>query len=119
VSQFLDFHRARVQSPASARIQRLQSRKAILAIGLLLFRGMRRQDMVSIGKQHCRSSQPGILGDWIRYLPKKRGHRSREISQKPLLPILKAIINDSADVLGGMTFPRHGARQAVQRGGCW
>jgi integrase len=94
VQQFLNHHSG----------QDRKSRKARLALSLLLFGGMRRQDMVSIGRQHCRGSSPGTLGDWIRYIPKKTLWRRREVSQKPLLPILKQIITESADVLGSMTF---------------
>lgn len=88
VQQFLEYHRAQNTK---------RSRKAILALGLLLFGGMRRQDMVTIGKQHCR-------GDWIRYIPKKTLWRRREVSQKPLLPILKQIIADCSDIAGDLTF---------------
>jgi integrase len=81
-----------------------KSRKARLALSLLLFGGMRRQDMVTIGKQHCRGSSPGVLGDWIRYIPKKTLWRRREVSQKPLLPILKQIVADASDILGDLAF---------------
>lgn len=94
VQQFLAFHGGPDR----------RSKKARLALGLLLFGGMRRQDMVAVGKQHCRGATPGSLGDWIRYTPKKTLWRRRDISQKPLLPILKQIITDVADVLGDMTF---------------
>jgi len=95
VQQFLHFHRAAGKK---------RSRKAILALGLLLFAGARRQDMVTLGKQNCRGATPGVLGDTIRYIPKKTIKRRREVSQKPLLPILRQIIVDSADILGDMTF---------------
>jgi integrase len=94
VKQFLEHHSTPV----------LQSRKARLALGLLLFAGMRRQDMVTIGKQHCRGADATTLGDWIRYTPKKTLWRRREISQKPLLPILKQIITEAHDILGDLTF---------------
>ena len=81
-----------------------KARKARLALGLLLFAGTRRQDMVTLGKQHCRGPKPDVLGDWIRYIPKKTIKVRREVSQKPLLPVLKQLIMDSADVLGDMTF---------------
>jgi integrase len=95
VQQFLDYH----------TVERgRRSRKARLALGLLLFAGMRRQDMVALGRQNCRGASPGELGDWIRYIPKKTLWRRREVSQKPLLPILKQIILDSADIVGDLTF---------------
>jgi integrase len=78
--------------------QDIKARKARLALGLLLFGGMRRQDMVTIGKQHTRS------GDWIRYVPKKTLYRRRTVVQKPLLPVLKQIIAESPS--GGLTFLR-------------
>jgi hypothetical protein len=48
VRQYLDYHRAEAQKPK----ERTRSLKAFLALGLLLFGGMRRQDMVALGKQH-------------------------------------------------------------------
>ncbi len=69
--------------------------KAVLALGLLLFSGARRQDMVDLGKQHTR-------GGWIRYVPKKTLYKRRDMSQKPLLPVLAHIIASSS--CGSMTF---------------
>jgi integrase len=69
--------------------------KARLALGLLLFSGARRQDMVTFGKQHVR-------GGWIRYIPKKTLYKRREISQKPFLPVLEQIIASST--CGSLTF---------------
>jgi integrase len=76
--------------------------KARLALGLLLFSGARRQDVVDLGKQHCRGSSPDVLGDWIRYVPKKTIKKRRTVVQKPLLPILKEIIAYSP--CGDLTF---------------
>jgi integrase len=69
--------------------------KAVLALGLLLFSGARRQDMVSLGKQHAR-------GGWLRYVPKKTLYKRRDVSQKPLLPALAKII--AASPCGSLTF---------------
>jgi hypothetical protein len=69
--------------------------KPRLALGLLLFTGARRQDMVTFGKQH-------IKGDWLQYTPKKTLYKRREVSQKPLLPMLKEIIGYSP--CGELTF---------------
>lgn len=79
-----------------------RSRKARLALALLLFSGARRQDMVTLGKQHCRGRSPDVLGDWIRYIPKKTIKKRRTVVQKPLLPILRQIIAESP--CGSMTF---------------
>ncbi|MGY8667048.1 tyrosine-type recombinase/integrase [Bradyrhizobium sp. UFLA05-109] len=73
-----------------------KARKARLALSLLLFSGARRQDMVTLGKQHTRT------GDWITYVPKKTLYRRRTVVQKPLLPVLKQIIEDSP--CGSFTF---------------
>lgn len=69
--------------------------RAVLALALLLFSGARRQDMVDLGKQHVR-------GDWIRYVPKKTLYKRRDMSQKPLLPVLAKII--AASPCGSLTF---------------
>lgn len=86
VQQFLAFH----GGPA------LRSRKARLAVGLLLFSGARRQDMVTLGRQHTRTV------DWIQYVPKKTVKKRRTAVQKPLLPVLREIIDTSP--CGSMTF---------------
>jgi integrase len=69
--------------------------KAALALGLLLFSGARRQDMVTFGKQHVR-------GGWLRYIPKKTLYKRREVSQKPWLAILADIVAKSP--CGALTF---------------
>jgi integrase len=88
VEQFLAFHQ--------------KGTKARLALGLLLFSGSRRQDVVSLGKQHCRGPSPDVLGDWIRYVPKKTIKKRRTVVQKPMLPLLKEIIAYSP--CGSLTF---------------
>jgi hypothetical protein len=69
--------------------------KQRLALGLLLFSGARRQDMVRLGKQN-------IKDKWIQYIPLKTLKKRRETSQKPLLPILADIIKTSP--CGDLTF---------------
>lgn len=86
VQQFLDFHSG----------QSIRERKARLALGLLLFSGARRQDMVTFGKQHTR------VAGWIQYVPQKTIKTRRQSVQKPLLPVLQAIID--ASPCGSMTF---------------
>ncbi|MET4187673.1 integrase [Bradyrhizobium sp. JR1.7] len=94
VQQYLEHH-AGIEPKAA---------KARLALGLLLFAGTRRQDMVDLGMRNCRGAKANTLGEWIRYVPKKTAKNKPGMSQKPLLPILKAIIEDSVDVLGELTF---------------
>jgi integrase len=81
VEQFMEYHKV--------------GSKPVLALALLLFSGARRQDMVTLGKQHVR-------GGWLRYTPKKTLHKRRDISQKPWLPILADIVAHSP--CGAMTF---------------
>lgn len=59
--------------------------KARLALALLLFLGVRRGDAVTLGRQHVRDG-------WIRFVPGKTRHRRRELSEKPILPVLADII---------------------------
>jgi integrase len=94
VKQFIDYHTLQGQTNPKKAIA-LRSRKAVLALGLLLFSGARRQDMVTFGKQH-------IKGDWLQYVPKKTLKQRREVSQKPLLPVLRQIIANSP--CGKLTF---------------
>jgi integrase len=69
--------------------------KPMLALGLILFTGARRQDMVDFGKQHVRAG-------WIRYVPKKTLYKRRDVSQKPWLPVLADIVERSR--CGSLTF---------------
>jgi integrase len=70
--------------------------RAVLALGLLLFSGARRQDMVDLGKQHTR------VAGWISFVPKKTLYKRRTMSQKPLLPVLEQILK--ASNCGSLTF---------------
>jgi integrase len=69
--------------------------KARLAMGLLLFLGPRRQDMVGFGKQM-------VKGGLIGFVPKKTRKIRTEMSYKPVLPILADII--AASPCGDLTF---------------
>jgi integrase len=69
--------------------------KARLALALLLFLGVRRGDLVTLGRQHVKNG-------WLSMVPRKTHHRRREISQKPILPTLADIIAHSPT--GNLTF---------------
>ncbi|HZR61348.1 MAG TPA: tyrosine-type recombinase/integrase [Xanthobacteraceae bacterium] len=69
--------------------------KARLALALLLYLGVRRGDLVGLGRQHCD-------GDWIRIVPRKTRHLRKDASEKPVLPVLAEVIARSPT--GGMTF---------------
>lgn len=69
--------------------------KARLALALLLYTGVRRSDVVKLGRQMIRDG-------WLRFVETKG--RSRKIKEReiPVLPELKAVID--ASPAGNMTF---------------
>lgn len=69
--------------------------KPYLALCLLLFTGMRRGDMVRLGRQH---TWRGLL----RFVPGKTKHVRVDFSEKPILPPLAAAIE--AGPTGDLTF---------------
>lgn len=69
--------------------------KPRLALALLLYLGIRRGDMVTLGRQHVRDG-------WISFVPRKTSYRRRTMSQKPILPELVDIIARSQT--GDLTF---------------
>lgn len=69
--------------------------KAHLALGLLLFTGVRRSDVVLLGRQMIRDG-------WLHFTEKKNGRRKPKARQLPILPALQHIIAHSP--AGNMTF---------------
>jgi len=69
--------------------------KARLAFALLLYLGVRRGDVVTLGRQHVKDG-------WIRLVPRKTRHRRLEVSEKPILPVLADVIARSPT--GALTF---------------
>lgn len=69
--------------------------KARLAFALLLYLGVRRGDVVRLGRQHVR-------GEVVRFTPSKTSYKRLDISQKPVLPKLREIID--ASPCGDLTF---------------
>ena len=69
--------------------------KAHLALALLLFTGMRRSDVVKLGRQMVRQS-------WIYFTEVKGQRRMTKVREIPMLPILAGIIE--ASQLGNMTY---------------
>jgi integrase len=59
--------------------------KARLALALLLYLGVRRGDVVTLGRQHVKDG-------WLRIVPKKTLYKRLAFSEKPILPILADII---------------------------
>jgi integrase len=69
--------------------------KARLALGLLLYLGVRRGDVVGLGRQHVKDG-------WLRMVPRKTRHKRKTVSEKPVLPVLAEIIARSPT--GDLTF---------------
>lgn len=86
--------------------------KQRLALALLLFTGARRQDMVTLGRQHVRDG-------WLRYTPKKMRYRRARLSEKPWLPCLAEIVEQSP--CGNLTFlvTKHGKGYSEKAFGNW
>lgn len=86
--------------------------KPRLALALLLFTGARRQDMVHFGRQHVRDG-------WLRYVPRKTLYKRQDLSQKPWLPALDAVV--SASPCGSLTFlvTKHGKAFTAAGFGNW
>jgi integrase len=59
--------------------------KARLAIALLLYLGVRRGDVVKIGRQHEKDG-------WLRFVPSKTSYRRQRMSEKPILKVLADVI---------------------------
>jgi integrase len=69
--------------------------QARLALALLLYLGVRRGDVVTLGRQHVKDG-------WLRMVPRKTRHKRRELSEKPILPVLADVIARSP--VGDLTF---------------
>ena len=69
--------------------------KARLALALMLYLGVRRGDVVTLGRQHVKDG-------WLRLVPRKTRYKRLEVSEKPVLPVLAEVI--AASPLGDMTF---------------
>jgi integrase len=75
--------------------------KARLALSLLLYLGVRKGDVVRLGKAHIHPAH-GNAGKVIKFVPNKTRHQRVTESEKPLLPILEQIIE--ASPTGEKTF---------------
>ena len=69
--------------------------KPRLALALLLLLGVRRGDVVKLGRPHLR-------GELIAFVPSKTSYRRKDLSVKPILPELRAIMD--ATPQGELTF---------------
>jgi hypothetical protein len=80
--------------------------KARLALALMLYLGVRRGDVVTLGRQHVKDG-------WLRLVPRKTRYKRLEVSEKPVLPVLPEVI--AALPLGDMTFLVTNTRGPSQR----
>lgn len=69
--------------------------KARVALGLLLFTGPRRGDVVKLGRQHVRNG-------WIRFVPNKTRYKRSDALEIPVIPELARIL--AAGPTGALTF---------------
>jgi integrase len=69
--------------------------KARLAIALLLYLGVRRGDVVKLGRQHEKDG-------WLRFVPSKTSYRRKRVSEKPMLKVLADLIAHSPT--GDLTY---------------
>lgn len=89
------FHNWTVDEVEQYRARHAIGTKARLALEMVLFVGVRRSDLVLLGRQHVR-------GDVIRFVPRKSRYKRKRISEKPLLPQLADVIAKSP--CGPLTF---------------
>ena len=69
--------------------------KARLALALLLYVGVRRGDLVTLGRQHVKDG-------WLRMVPRKTRHKRLRTSEKPILPALADVLAQTP--VGDLTF---------------
>lgn len=89
------FHTWTIEEVRQFRERHTIGTKARLALELLLLTGVRRGDLVGLGKQHVRNGK-------IRFVPRKTLYKRRTVSTKPILPILADVIARSP--CGALTF---------------
>lgn len=69
--------------------------KARLALALLLYTGVRRSDLVLLGRQHARAG-------WLKFTAQKNRNRNPITVEVPILPVLQSIIG--ASKTGELTY---------------
>jgi integrase len=89
------FHSWTVDEVERYRAHHAIGTKARLALELVLLTGVRRSDLVLLGRQHVRQG-------WIKFTAHKGRNRSPVIIDVPVLPALQAVID--ASPCGDLTF---------------
>jgi integrase len=72
-----------------------RSARRLGSLALLLYLGVRRGDLVTLGRQHVKDG-------WLRMVPRKTRHKRLRVSEKPILPALADVLAGSP--LGDLTF---------------
>jgi integrase len=89
------FHQWTVEEVRQFEARHPVGTQARLAMALLLYLGVRKQDVVGLGPQH-------IKDGWIRLVPQKTLYIRSDVSEKPVLPTLAGVIASTRS--GGLTF---------------
>jgi integrase len=89
------FHTWSIEEVEQFRARHAIGTKARLALELLLFVGVRRGDLVALGRQH-------VKGAALRFVPRKTRYKRARMSEKPILPILADALARSP--VGDLTF---------------
>jgi integrase len=89
------FHSWTIDEVEQFEVRHAIGTKARLALALLLWTGVRRSDVVLLGKQHAR-------GGWLKFNQQKNRKRSPVTVEIPILPELQRIID--ASPTGDLTF---------------
>ncbi len=76
--------------------------KPRLALELILLTGVRRGDLVKIGRPHLRLDPDH--GETITFTVTKGSHKRRKVLTLPVLPALRQILDASAHVTGDLVF---------------
>jgi site-specific recombinase XerD len=103
------FHAWTVEEVRQFMVRHPIGTKAHLALGLLLFTGQRRSDVVEFGRQHIRNPEdvaPMLRklhpGRWLRFTQRKNRRRKPIDLTIPIQPVLEDII--AASPCGDLTF---------------
>lgn len=92
--------------------------KPRLALEIFLLTGVRRSDLVKIGRPHLRQTAEG---EAITFTVTKGSHSKRRTLTLPVLPALRMILDASQDLLGDLTFvtTAFGRPYSVNGFGAW
>ena len=107
------FHTWTLEEVEAFEARHASGTKARLALALLLYTGVRRSDVVRLGKQHRRDG-------WIRYSVTKGAKQNPKVVEIPVVPELMAEI-EAAGIEGQLTYlqTQHGKPYSADGFGNW